>query len=221
MKRVMTSLMLANFILSSCSSNKDLKPSPALNVTDTAPTLADVLFSFKKSNVSPADNDLFDKAKEHVRLLVEQAKVNVKWIEEEKLGTDVAFKIEPTMEKETPTLVIKYADDIFQDHSATLNLTRFLDLVFDPATTPQLSVFEMYNNTVANDPQTVVAVAKMRRAILTPLDQPTYYLMNTSQYNGFVAGEAILWERKLTEYVKLENKDKKEKRKPAQIKNAP
>lgn len=221
MKRAFTSLILTSLFISSCSSNKDVKPAPPVTVSDEAPSPADVLFSFKKSNMSPAEDDLFDKAEEHVRLLVEQAKIKVKWIEDVKLDTDIAFKVEPTLEKETPTLVIKYADDIFQDHSATLNLTRFLDALFAPATPTQVSFFEMYNNAAANDPATLVTVAKMRRAVLTPLDKPTYYVMNTSQYNGFVAGESSLWEKKINEYVKLEKKAKTEKRKPAQTKVVP
>lgn len=221
MKKAFASLMLTSLVMSSCSSSKDVKPVSDMTVTETTPSAAEFLFSFKKSNVSPADDDLFDKAKEHVRLLVETAKINVKWIEDEKLAHDVAFKIETATEKETPTLVIKYADDIFQDHSATLNLTRFLDSLFDPAAKEQVSIFEMYEKASANDPQALVAVAKIRRAVLTPLDKPACYVMNTSQYNGFISGEARLWERKLNEYVKLEKKAKTEKRKPAQTKIAP
>lgn len=166
--------------------------------------------------MSPAEDDLFDKAQEHVRLLVEQAKIKVKWIEDEKLDTDVAFKVEPTLDKETPTIVIKYADDIFQDHSATLNLTRFLDALFDPTAHTPTSFFEMYNNATASDPATLVTVAKMRKAVLTPLDKPTCYVMNTSQYNGFVAGESSLWKKKVDEYMKLEKKTKNDKRRPAE-----
>lgn len=216
MKRAFTSLILTGLFISSCSSNKDIKPVSATIVTEAAPTAADVLFSFKKSNMSPADDDLFDKAQEHVRLLVEQTKLKVKWIEDEKLDTDIAFKMEPMVEKETPTIVIKYADAIFQDHSATLNLTRFLDALLDPEAPAPVSFFEMYNNAAANDPTTLVTVAKMRRAVLNPLDRPACYVMNISQYNGFLAGESSLWEKKVNEYVKLEKKIKSEKRKPAQ-----
>ncbi|MEA9356320.1 hypothetical protein SHI21_08910 [Bacteriovorax sp. PP10] len=216
MIRISTLSILAGLVLSSCSSTKVIAPSITAN-TQSLSSPADVLFTFKKSNMSPADDDLFDKAQEHVRLLVEQAKIKVKWIEDEKLDTDIAFKVEPTLEKETPTIVIKYADDIFQDHSATLNLTRFLDALFDPKAEAPTSFFEMYNNAVANDPTTLVTVAKMRRDVLTPLDKPTCYVMNTSQYNGFVAGESSLWKKKVDEYVKLEKKIKSEKRKPAQV----
>jgi hypothetical protein len=221
MKKTLASLMLTILAISSCSSSKDVKPVLDMTVTGPTPSAAELLFSFKKSNVSPADDDLFDKAKEHVRLLVETAKINVKWIEDEKLAQDVAFKIETAIEKETPTFVIKYAEDIFQDHSATLNLTYFLDSLFDPEATKKVSIFEMYEKASANDPEALVAVAKIRRAVLTPLDKPTYYTMNTSQYNGFIAGEARLWERKLNEYVKLEKMTKTEKRKPAQVKDTP
>jgi hypothetical protein len=214
MKRISTLSILVGLTLASCSSTKAVAPAVPANAIQTSLSPTDVLFTFKKSNMSPADDDLFDKAEEHVRLLVEQAKIKVKWIEDEKLDTDIAFKVEPTLEKETPTIVIKYADDIFQDHSATLNLTRFLDALFAPAV--PTSFFEMYNNAAANDPTTLVTVAKMRRDVLTPLDKPTCYLMNTSQYNGFVAGESSLWKKKVDEYVKLEKKIKSEKRKPAQ-----
>lgn len=221
MKKAFASLIFTSLFISSCSSNKDIKASAPVTTSDLAPTHADTLFSFRKSNVTLSDDDLFDKAKEHVHSLVAQSKIQVKWIEDEKLATDIAFRIEPVIEKETTILVIKYADDIFQDHSATLNLTRFLDTLFDPAATSKVSIFEMYHNTSANDPSTLVAVAKMRRSVLTPLDKPTCYPMNTSQYNGFVAGESFLWERKLAEYVKLEKKAKTDKRKPAQDKVIP
>ncbi len=221
MKKAFACLMLTNLFISSCSSNKDVKPVAPMMASDSAPTHTDVLFSFKKSNASLSDDDLFDKAKEHVQLLVAQLKIQVKWMEDEKLETDVAFKIEPAIEKDSSVLVIKYADDIFQDHSATLNLTRFLDTLFDPKASAKVSVFEMYQNTASNNAEAMVTVAKMRRSVLTPLDKPTYYPMNTSQYNGFVAGESFLWERKLAEYVKLEKKAKTEKRKPAQVKVVP
>ena len=214
MKKAFASLIFTTLFVSSCSSNKIVLP-----VNETTPGPADVLFSFKKSNMNLADDDLFDKAKEHVRALVEQAKITVKWIEDEKLGTDIAFKVEPENIQATPTLVIKYADDIFQDHSATLNLTRFLDSLFDP--NAKNSFFEMYNNTAANDPAAMVTVAKLRKSVLTPLDKPTCYVMNTSQYNGFVAGESSLWTKKVNEYEKLEKKASSEKRKPAQAKILP
>lgn len=219
MKKAFASLIFTTLFVSSCSSNKIVLPESEIAVSETTPVPTDVLFSFKKSNMNPADDDLFDNAKEHVRALVEQAKITVKWIEDEKLGTDVAFKIEPENVKETPTLVIKYADDIFQDHSATLNLTRFLDSLFDP--NAKISFFEMYNNTAANDPAAMVTVAKLRKSVLTPLDKPTFYVINTSQYNGFVAGESSLWTKKVNEYEKLVKKASSEKRKPAQTKILP
>lgn len=221
MNRISTLAILAGLILTSCSSTKVVSPASTVSAVQVSSSPADALFSFKKSNMSLADNDLFDQAKEHVRLLLEQSKIKVKWIEDEKLDTDTAFQIGPALEKETPIIVIKYADNIFQDHSATLNLTLFLDALFTPTTPTQASFFEMYTSAVANEPATLVTIAKLRKAILTRLDNPTCYVMNTSQYNGFVTGESSLWEMKINEYMKLEKKLKTEKRKPAQNKVAP
>lgn len=217
MNRFSTLSIFIGLLLASCSGHKIVTPTPTANMTEMPPNAADVLFSFKKSNMSPAEDDLFDKAQEHIGVLALQTKLKIKWIEDEKLDTDVAFKLEPMIEKETPMIVIKYADDVFQDHSATLNLTRFLDALLDPKAPESVSFFEMYNSAAANDPTTLVTIAKMRKAVLTPLDKPTCYVMNTSQYNGFVAGESSLWQKKVNEYMKLEKKTKSEKRKPASI----
>jgi hypothetical protein len=53
-------------------------------------------------------------------------------------------------------------------------------------------------------------VAKIRRLILTPLETNTYYdLVNLSQYNGYVQGETIIWDRKIAEIVKKKNAEKR------------
>ena len=72
MKKAFACLMLTNLFISSCSSNKDVRPVGPMKASDPAPTHTDVLFSFKKSNAALSDDDLFDKAKEHVQLLVAQ-----------------------------------------------------------------------------------------------------------------------------------------------------
>lgn len=210
MKKFFSTLILASLLLSSCSSMIDRKIA-ADAVNDEARAAVDTLFTFKKSNMAMNELDLKETAENNLKMLVYNTKVKVEFIEDSTMGLDDAFKIEPVAGKEY-LIKVRYAEDAFLDHPATLNMTRFMDSVLRAQMKQVYPIFEIYYNALNNDAPTLHAVAKLRKSVLTPLEKTSFYPIQTSQYNGYVQGESIDWDKKVASFAKLEKSKNIEKK---------
>lgn len=184
----------------------------AVPINEEARAAVESLFTFKKSNMPIADLNLKEPAEGNIQLLVYNSKVKIEFIEDLKLDPEAAFKIEPVIENNSYLIKIRYAEDAFMDHSATLNMTRFMDTVLKSKMKQVYPIFEIYYNALNNHAPTLHAVSKLRRSVLTPLDKTSYYPIETSQYNGYVQGESIEWDKKVLEFSKLEKSKNAEKK---------
>ena len=206
MKNIYFTFAFSTLLLASCSST-NVSRTVAHETHPEAKEAVESLFTIKASNMSLAEEDLEKKALVNLKTFTAGTEIEIALIEDDKLIEETLFKIEPVIENNKHLLIIRHAEDAFRDHAATLNLTRFMDGLLQ-STSP--SFFELYYKAQSNDPGSLHAVAKIRRLILTPLETNTYYdLVNLSQYNGYVQGETIIWDRKIAEIVKKKNAEKR------------
>lgn len=202
MKKVFPIMTLATLVLASCSST-NVSRTVAHEIHPEARKAVESLFTIKASNMSLAEEDLEKKALINLKTFTAGTEIEIALVEDDKLIDETLFKIEPVIENNKHLLIIRHAEDAFRDHAATLNLTRFMDGLLHSKSP---SFFELYYKAQSNDPGSLHAVAKIRRLILTPLETNTYYdPINLSQYNGYVQGETIIWDRKLAEIAKKKN----------------
>lgn len=213
MKSFFSILLLTTLLLTSCSSTK-VSRHVANEIHPEAKEAIESLFTIKASNITLAEEDLEKKVLANLKTFIATAEIKIELIEDEHLTNEVLFKIEPGIENNKNLITIRYAEDAFRDHVATLNLTRFMDGLLQSNFPSPYTFFELYHNAINNDPSALYTVAKIRRSVLTPLTSNTYYEpVNLSQYNGYVQGETIIWDRKLAELAKIEKKKNAEKRK--------
>jgi len=206
MKQHFPIILFASLLLTSCSST-NISRTVAHEVHPEAKEAVESLFTIKASNMSLAEEDLEKKVLVNLKAFIAGTDIETALIEDDKLTDETLFKIEPIIENNKHLLVIKYAEDAFRDHAATLNLTRFIDGLLQSKSP---SFFELYYKAQNNDSNSLHTVAKIRRLILTPLETNSYYApINLSQYNGYVQGETIIWDRKLAEIVKKKNAEKR------------
>lgn len=207
------SILITSLLLTSCSTTK-VSRHVANEIHPDAREAVESLFTVKASNITLAEEDLQKKTLASFKTLMAGTEIKIELIEDDSLINETLFKIEPMMEDNKNILIIRHTDDAFRDHVATLNLTRFMDGLLQSNFPSPYSFFELYHNAINNDPGALHALAKIRRSVLTPLEtNPDYDPINLSQYNGYVQGETIIWDKKLSELARLEKKKNADKRK--------
>ena len=198
MKKQFSIIIMAFFILTSCSS-PSVGRKVANEIHPEAKELITNLFTIKASNISLADENLESHTLKRFKTYAESG-IKIEFIKDEKLTDETLFKIEPIMNEEGSLVTVRYAEDAFYDHAATLNLTRFMETLFSEV---YPTIFELYNTAINNDINSLHSITKTRRSVLTALEtNPDYDPINLSQYNGYIQGEIVIWNRKLSEMDK-------------------
>ncbi len=198
MKKKFSIIIMALTILASCSGQSVSTIVPR-EIHPEAREIVENIFTIKASNISVADEDIEDKTLERFKKYAESG-TRIKFIQDEKLIDDTLYKIEPTIEQKYNLVTIRYAKNAFLDHAATLNLTRFMQSLFQEV---YPSIFEYYNTAIENDLYSLHALTKLRKSVLTPLEiNSDYDPINISQYNGYIQGELIIWNKRLLEMEK-------------------
>lgn len=185
-------------MLSSCSSTVE-KKTIAAPINEEAQAAVALLFTFYKSNMQLSEIHLKEQAKININTFIDQTKTQVKWIEDSTLNEEIAFKVIPAVVQNKNIIQIHYAEAAFNDHPATLNLTHFLEAILN-----KYSLFDFYNKSLNNDALTFYTLAKIRKSILTQMSKTPLYPIETSQYNGYVLGESLLWDKRLANFEKIE-----------------
>lgn len=211
MKKLTSLLLLLCLILSACSSTQTARSIAQEPVSEEAKAALDALFTIKLSNTVQAEEDIYKMAESNLKALVHNTKIKMELIEDSSLINETAFKIEPIIEKNEYVFRIKYAENAFNDHSATMNLIHFVDNLLSNSFNSTYSAFELYYNVLKNDPTAFHAVAKIRKLSLVPLNEG-HANINYSQYNGFLQGETTVWNKKVQEFAKLEKKNNADKK---------
>ena len=199
MKKHFSIIIMASIILASCSSPSVTIIKQSREIHPEAKEIIENLFTIKASNISLAEENIEKQTLSRFKKYAE-AEIKIKFIKDETLTNETLFKIEPLIEVDGSVVVIRYAEDAFRDHAATLNLTRFMESLFQEV---YPSLFEHYNTAINNDLYSIHAITKIRRSVLTPLETtPEYDPINLSQYNGYIQGEIIIWNKRLSETEK-------------------
>ena len=198
MRKLFLTMALLNIFLISCSSTTEKNTAIAQTAKEARPAV-ETFFAFNKSNMQLSEVNLKDQAKSNIDTLLNQSKIQVKWIEDSTLDPETAFRVIPVIEHNTNIVKIHYAKVAFNDHPVTLNLTHFMEAVLSSH-----SLFDIYNKSLDNDVPTFHTLAKIRKSILTQINKTPHYPIETSQYNGYVLGESVIWDKRLSEFAKLE-----------------
>lgn len=167
--------MLLTFSLftSSCSTYyKDYYPDRSIATEVTAPLNADELFTIKSTaNVVKGNN--FIKQMMDSYIYKQYQGVEFKFIEDPKMASDSAFKIQPTIENQSYKVNIYYSVGAKADAEASAELQRFVEEMMSKRFTSQFSIFELFYNAKAQDFVTLQVIAKMRLNAATVNDQVT------------------------------------------------
>ena len=198
MKIKISIIVMALTIIASCSSQSVSRSVPR-EIHPDAKEMIEKLFTVNASNISLADENLEKKTLERFKKYAETG-TNIEFIQDDTLIDETLFKIVPSVESMFNLVTIRYAKNAFYDHAATLNLIRYMESLFQEV---YPSIFEHYNTAINNDLYSLHSITKLRKSVLTPLEiNPDYDPINISQYNGYIQGELIIWNKRLAEMEK-------------------
>ncbi|MEA9356315.1 hypothetical protein SHI21_08885 [Bacteriovorax sp. PP10] len=217
MKKFFSFIILASFLLTSCSSMNVNRTIATQAVNAEAEAAVETLFTIKASQAGAGEEDFLETVQNNSTRLTNNTPIKINLIEDNNLIDDVLFKIEPIIEDNNNIIKIRYANGAFKDHAATLNLSRLLDgLIRSNFSSPHF-IFELYYNAINNDPTSLHAVAKIRRSVLTPLGPDSGA---SEKLNSSILAEAAVWDKKLAEFAKLDKKRNAEKKALAEQRKA-
>ncbi len=153
-----------SLVTSSCSTfYPDHHPERNIANEVTAPLNAEELFTIKSTPNLVKGNNFIKQMMDSYTYKQHQG-VEFKFIEDPKMSSEIAFKIQPTIENQSYRVNIYHSVGAKADAEAAKELERFVGQIMNERFTSQFSIFELFYNAKSQDFITLQVVAKMRHA---------------------------------------------------------
>ena len=170
MKALMSLLLVASLFSLSCSTNHQSSTTERSIANEVvAPLSADELLTFKSSTHIMKGVDLIKKIKENL----DAEGVDFEFIKDEKMSTESAYRIVPSVEAQSYKFKIYYSAVGANDLNASAELIHFFNQMFTIKMVSPYAAFELLYNVRAGDFISLQVLAKLRAAAFETIPYDT------------------------------------------------